>query len=98
EGDRRAGGEHPFPAGEVELDVVGLDVDQRRALGGLLAGEVLSGHGDSFCATVAGGGTTASILPRRRRATHAHSAAVGVEPSPRRCGVPDRPSVVKRYR
>src|SRR5690606_35339057 len=45
EGDRRAGREDPVAAREVEVDVVVLDGDERGALGGLLAGEVLSGHG-----------------------------------------------------
>src|SRR5699024_4878177 len=49
EGDRGSGGEDPVPAGEVEVDVVGLDVDERGTVRRLLAGEVLSGHGLSFC-------------------------------------------------
>ena len=78
EGDGGPGGEDPFPAGEVEVDVVGLDIDQGRALGGLLAGEVLSGHGHSFCTTPAGGGGLRSILPRPVGATRLDSGATRV--------------------
>src|SRR5690606_8412570 len=42
---RRARREDPVPPGEVEVDVVALDGDGRGALRGLLASEVLSGHG-----------------------------------------------------